>query len=79
LRVSAHVAISLMLNGRLTIESWKISQIDSLDNLPAVSNYNSLVKTYIDYLTFQSDSQGDQTRMLTEALTYISLLVGESR
>jgi hypothetical protein len=53
LRLSAHIAISLMLNGRVSIDSWAISTAaESLDSSRSVRNYNFLVETYLDYLTF---------------------------
>ena len=56
LRLAAHVAISLLMNGRLSIDTWNPLESGSLDRVWTVRNYNFIVQTYFDYLCYPRDS-----------------------
>jgi hypothetical protein len=73
LRLAAHVAISLLMNGRLSIDTWKPLESGSLDRVWAVRNYNFIVQTYFDYLCYPRDSI---ERPLKQAILYIGFLLG---
>jgi hypothetical protein len=70
-----------MLNGRLSMDPWAATDLDSLDSSRSARNYNFLVQTYLDYLTFPrgGPSLDSQHRPLKQALLYISLLLGSRR
>ena len=73
LRLAAHVAITLLMNGRLSIDSWNPSETGSLDNVWAVRNYNFVVQTYFDYLIYPRDSI---EKPLKQGILYIGFLLG---
>ena len=73
LRLAAHLAISLLMNGRLSIDSWSPSESGSLDSVWTVRNYNFVVQTYFDYLCYPRDSI---ERPLKQAILYIGFLLG---
>ena len=63
-----------MMNGRLSIDSWNPSvRGGSLDSVWPVRNYNFVVQTYFDYLTYPRDSI---ERPLKQAILYIGFLLG---
>ena len=73
LRLAAHVAITLLMNGRLSIDSWNPSVSGSLDSVWTVRNYNFIVQTYFDYLTYPRDLI---ERPLKQAILYIGFILG---
>ena len=64
LRLSAHVSICLLLNGRI------------LHNERSIMNYNQILSTYIDDLILMKRPE-QNIKDLESIIFYISFLVGE--
>lgn len=67
LRLSAHIAIAFLVNGRLS------------DSPRTQNNYNAILSTYLDFLTFPRPGLQDQQRPLKQSILYLSFLIGAER